>query len=74
MIKKYGSIYLIFAIFFVSGYSAFFMVDQTEQAVVIQMGKIMGEPLAPGLHIKIPFIQKVVRIDNRLLDYTPSPF
>jgi membrane protease subunit HflC len=65
---------LMAAVLFASAYSAFFMVDQTQLAFVIQMGESVGKPLEPGLHIKIPFIQRVVRLDKRLLDYTPGEF
>lgn len=46
-----------------------FMVDQTETAIVLQLGKPMGGPLGPGLHAKLPFIQNVIFFDARLLEY-----
>jgi membrane protease subunit HflC len=49
--------------------SALFTVDQTQIALVLQLGKVVGEPREPGLHFKIPFIQNVVVYDSRFLDY-----
>ena len=47
-----------------------FTVDQTEKAVVLQLGKPVGDkPLGPGLHFKLPFVQNVLFFDSRLLDY-----
>jgi len=46
-----------------------FIVDQTETAIVLQLGKPVGSTLGPGLHAKIPFIQNVIFFDARLLDY-----
>lgn len=50
-----------------------FIVDQTQRAIVLQLGKPVGGDLEPGLHFKLPFIQNVVLFDSRLLEYdTPS--
>ncbi len=52
---------------------AFFTVEQTEQAIVLQLGQPKGEPRGPGLHIKTPFIQDVRYFDRRILSVDPSP-
>lgn len=42
-------------------YQSAFVVKETEQAVVTQFGKIIGPPIkTPGLHFKVPLIQKAV--------------
>lgn len=46
-----------------------YTVDQTEVAIVLQLGKPTGETKEPGLHAKLPFIQNVVFFDSRLLEY-----
>jgi membrane protease subunit HflC len=47
---------------------AAFIVDQAEQAILVQFGEPVGEPITdPGLHWKKPFIQEVRRFDKRLL-------
>lgn len=50
----------------------FFILDETEQAVVVQMGKPVTVITTPGLRIKKPFVQQVVRFDNRLLEYNSA--
>jgi len=53
----------------VIGYSALFTVKQTEQALVVRLGAPVGAPITePGLHVKAPFIDSVISIDNRILD------
>ena len=52
---------------------AFFIVDQTQQAIVLQLGQPRGEPRNPGLHVKIPFIQDVRYFDRRILPVDPAP-
>ena len=41
-----------------------FRVEQTELALVVQLGKPVGEIHEPGLHFKIPFIQSVIKFEN----------
>jgi membrane protease subunit HflC len=50
-----------------------YTVDQTEQAIVIQLGKPVGGVSGPGLHFKIPFIQRVVFFESRILLYDAPP-
>lgn len=46
-----------------------FVVDQTETAIVVQLGKPVTRALPPGIHAKVPFIQSVTFFDARVLDY-----
>ncbi len=40
-------------------YGSAFTVDETEQVVVTQFGKVVGEPkLNPGIYFRLPFIQR----------------
>lgn len=49
---------------------AVYIIDETEQVVITQFGKIIGEPITqPGLHVKIPFLQQVNTFEKRLLDW-----
>lgn len=51
-----------------------FTVDQTEKAIVIQLGRPVGEQaLGPGLHFKLPLVQNVVFFDARILDFDAKP-
>ena len=52
---------------------AFFIVDQTQQALVLQLGQPKGEPRKPGLHMKIPMIQDIRYFDKRVLSVDPKP-
>ena len=45
-----------------------FTVDQTEQVIITQFGRPIGEPITqPGLHFKLPFVQQVNRFDKRFM-------
>ncbi|MBP3731186.1 MAG: protease modulator HflC [Mailhella sp.] len=52
---------------------ALFIVNQTEQALVIQLGHPLSTIYKPGLHIKVPFVQNVVYFEARILDYDARP-
>lgn len=48
--------------------SSLYIVDQKEQAIIVQFGEPIGDVVdTPGLHWKKPFIQEVRRFDKRLL-------
>ncbi len=49
-----------------------FTVNQMETAIVLQLGEPLDEVYKPGLHFKVPFVQKVVYFDARVLDYEAS--
>lgn len=47
-----------------------FVVDQTERAIRLQLGKPVGNSdYGPGLHFKLPFVQNVIFFDARVLEY-----
>jgi membrane protease subunit HflC len=55
------------------GYSSLFTVYQTQQALVLRLGNPQPPITVPGLHVKAPFIDNVVYIDNRILDLEAPP-
>ena len=64
-----GGILLIIAIAAVIiGYSAFYTVYQTQQALIVRLGQPVRVVTEPGLHVKVPFIDSVITIDRRILD------
>ncbi len=50
------------------GYSSLFTVYQTQQALVVRLGKVVRVVNEPGLHTKVPFVDNVISIDKRILD------
>ena len=54
--------------------NAFFIVQETENAIVLQFGDPVGDAaLEPGLHFKLPFIQQAVHLDRRIIDLDTPP-
>jgi membrane protease subunit HflC len=58
---------LLFLIAIVA-YSSIFTVQQTEQALVVRLGRPVDVVSQPGLNFKAPFIDSVISIDKRILD------
>lgn len=59
---------------FIVGNQVAYILDPTRAAIVVQLGKPVGEPkMEPGLYFKLPFIQTVLTFDRRLLDYDTTP-
>lgn len=62
-----GGITALGALFIVSG--GLFVVQQTEQALILQFGEPKRVEQTPGLKFKVPFLQNVEKYDRRLLDF-----
>jgi membrane protease subunit HflC len=54
--------------------ASFYTVSETEQVIITQFGKPVGETISEaGLHLKTPFIQTVNRFDKRILEWDGPP-
>jgi len=67
--NKLSALALIAVLAVIGLSNALFTVDQTESAIVLQFGEPVDVKSDPGLHVKIPFIQNVIYLDNRLMEY-----
>ena len=55
-------------------YQGIFTVDETQQVVVTQFGKPVGDPITePGLNFKIPFVQTINYFPKNLLQWDGDP-
>ena len=64
---------LFLFIAFLTFTGAFFIVNETKQAIVLQFGEPRQVISEPGLQFKIPFIQDAVFLDSRMLNLDPQP-
>ena len=56
------------------GFTTVFIVDETEQVVILQFGKPVRTITQPGINLKVPFpIQEKIVFDDRLLEYDSPP-
>ena len=71
MIIRIISIFFAGIIFL--AYSSIFVVDERQKALVLQFGQVRDVKEDPGLAFKLPFIQQVVRYDDRILSLDTLP-
>ncbi len=63
-------VWIALSIAFVAGSSAFFTLQETEQAIITQFGKPVGEPVTEaGLHFKTPMVQEVNLVPKQILEW-----
>ena len=65
---------ILLPILAVVGFSSIFIVDETQQVVILQLGKPVKTVTKPGLNVKLPFpFQEKITFDDRLLEYDSPP-
>ncbi|WP_417669861.1 protease modulator HflC [Roseibium sp.] len=69
-----GILIVLAAIVAIAAYACLFVVNPTQQALVLTFGKIDKVVTAPGLNVKLPApFQNVVYLDKRILDLNMPP-
>ena len=52
---------------------ALYVVDVTEQVIILRFGEVVDTRTSPGLNVKAPFVDTVVRLDRRILRIDAPP-
>ncbi|MDR1655830.1 MAG: protease modulator HflC [Treponema sp.] len=67
--KKFVSTFIVLAVIIIGLLIAnpFYIIDEGEQAVIVQMGRLTNVITDAGFHVKVPFIDDVVRYPKRIL-------
>jgi modulator of FtsH protease HflC len=72
--KSKGIIIVVLLVAVVLAYNSAYIINETEQVVITQFGRIIGEPKKdPGLKFKLPFIQNANFFAKNLLDWDGDP-
>ncbi|TNJ48583.1 protease modulator HflC [Phaeobacter sp. B1627] len=64
---------VVLAALIVAGLSSLFIVDEREKALVMRFGRVVNVQEDPGLAFKLPFIDDVVKYDDRILSLEVGP-
>ena len=65
---------IILLVLLFSRWGAFYIVDETEQVVVTQFGRAIGDPeTEPGLKVKVPLVQQANYFAKNLLEWDGDP-
>lgn len=72
--KSKAIILVVAVIVILVGFASAYIVDETEQVVVTQFGKVVGNTkVEPGLYFKVPFIQHTTYFPKNLLQWDGDP-
>ena len=72
--SKYSILSLLIIIAFFVLLSSTFVIDEKEQVIITQFGKPVGDQIVtPGIHFKLPIIQKTHVFDKRFLEWDGNP-
>lgn len=63
--KVFGAL-IVVALALIIAASSLFIILETERGVLLRLGALKNEDLSTGLHVKVPFIDRVVVFDGRL--------
>ena len=64
---------IVIAVGFVLLRQSLYVVDVTEQVIILRFGEVVNTQTAPGLNVKAPFVDTVVRLDKRILRIDAPP-
>ena len=67
MFTKSGLLSILLAAVVLVLSSSIYIVNEYEKAIVLRLGKLQEEKPGPGLHFKIPVLDKVKKFDGRVL-------
>lgn len=66
--------FLVVVVIVMVGYNLFtFTVDETQKATVLRFGEIVRIVEDPGLYFKVPFIQSITYLEDRVINYDIQP-
>ena len=62
---------LILVVFLIPSFV--YTIDETEQAIITELGEFKRSVRTPGIHFKKPFIEKITRFEKRMLSTDAPP-
>ena len=73
MTNRFPIYVLIVAVILLITSNVVYRVQETERAVRLYFGSMDEVDIKPGLHFKIPFAHKIVKVDARILTLDANP-
>ena len=70
-LSKFGGIIILLAVGTI--YLSTYIVDKTQYAIEILLGDPVEIIMEPGLNFKLPFVTRIIFMENRLQDYDADP-
>lgn len=73
MSSKSFPLIIVLAVIVLLAQSSLYIVKETERAVLLKFGEVAEADVQPGLHFKIPVMNKVRKFDSRILTLDARP-
>ena len=67
-----SSILILAAVLMLAAMGSMFIVNESQTAIVLNLGKVVRTDLQPGLHFKWPLVEEVRKFDSRILTITET--
>jgi len=72
--KNLGLIIPVIIIILILVGNPFYIIEEGKQVIITQFGQPIGNPVtSSGLHLKVPFIQKITYFEKRILEWDGFP-
>ncbi|MFT5710567.1 MAG: membrane protease subunit HflC [Halioglobus sp.] len=68
-----NSIILVLAVAVLVASNSLYVIKETERAVLLKFGEVVQADIAPGLHVKVPFVNSVRKFEGRILTVDSQP-
>ena len=73
MMRHTTTIAMLAALALLLAMGSVFIVNESQTAIVLNLGKIVRSDLKPGLHFKLPIVEDVRKFDRRILSLDDAP-
>jgi membrane protease subunit HflC len=73
MTGKSLGLLIVLGLAVIVGSQSLYIIKETETALTLQFGQIVENDIQPGLHVKTPFLQNVLKFDARILTLDAQP-
>lgn len=58
---------VVFAALILAAFTCLYIVEERQSAIKLQFGEVVDWDIAPGLHVRIPFVHTIRKFDKRLI-------
>ncbi|BBD80631.1 protease modulator HflC [Aerosticca soli] len=64
---------ILLALLVLLGLDSVYLVNEGQSALVVEFGRLVRSEKTPGIHLKLPLVERVVRLDERILQLDAAP-
>jgi len=73
MLRGYPLIIVLAVAALLAGMGSVYVVNESQTAIVLNLGKVVRSGMEPGLHFKWPLVEEVRKFDRRILTLDDAP-